>query len=245
MHRLLRHRPSPAMIVACLALLFSLGGTSYAAVALQANSVGTKQLKNSAVTTAKIKKGAVTGARVRSNSLTGANILESSLGQVPAAHSADNASALGGYAASSLARVATGSASAAVTSGSTSVTIASVSITAPTTGFVLVHGYVTANGGTGTFYVRVHDNSNSAVSPYYNGVTVAGAYMTGGNEAVFPVTAGTRSFSVTAEQSSASFTGYGTITALFVPFGSTGSPTVLSVKSGTPANTMPQVISRH
>ena len=56
--------PSPAMIVACVALFVALGGTSYAAVTLAANSVGTKQIKNSAVTAAKIKKGAVTTAKV-------------------------------------------------------------------------------------------------------------------------------------------------------------------------------------
>jgi hypothetical protein len=70
--------PSPAMIVACVALFVAMGGTSYAAVTLAANSVGTKQIKNSAVTAAKIKNGAVTttkvgrlpGARVRDTVLT-------------------------------------------------------------------------------------------------------------------------------------------------------------------------------
>ena len=56
--------PSPAMIVACVALFIAMGGTSYAAVTLAANSVGTKQIKNNAVTAAKIKKGAVTTAKV-------------------------------------------------------------------------------------------------------------------------------------------------------------------------------------
>ena len=41
MHRLVEHRPSPAMVVACIALLVALGGTSIAAVsALAPNSVG-------------------------------------------------------------------------------------------------------------------------------------------------------------------------------------------------------------
>jgi hypothetical protein len=48
-------RPSPAMVVACMALLFSLGGVGYAAVVLPANSVGTKQLKKNAVTASKVK----------------------------------------------------------------------------------------------------------------------------------------------------------------------------------------------
>jgi hypothetical protein len=48
-------RPSPALIVACLALLVALGGTGYAAIALPANSVGTRQLKNNAVVSSKVK----------------------------------------------------------------------------------------------------------------------------------------------------------------------------------------------
>jgi hypothetical protein len=51
-----RHRrPSPALVVACLALAVALGGTGYAAISLPANSVGTKQLKNNAVVAAKVK----------------------------------------------------------------------------------------------------------------------------------------------------------------------------------------------
>jgi hypothetical protein len=50
-------RPSPALVVACLALLVALGGTSIAAVSqlVPRNSVGTPQLKNNAVTSAKVK----------------------------------------------------------------------------------------------------------------------------------------------------------------------------------------------
>jgi hypothetical protein len=54
-HRLLRHRPSPALVLACAALLLALGGVSYAATVLPRNSVGTAQLKNNAVTSAKVK----------------------------------------------------------------------------------------------------------------------------------------------------------------------------------------------
>lgn len=51
----LRRRPSPALVVSCLALAVALGGTGYAAVVLPANSVGTKQLRNGAVIASKIK----------------------------------------------------------------------------------------------------------------------------------------------------------------------------------------------
>ena len=52
-------RISPAMIVALIALVFSLAGTSYAVTKLPSNSVGTAQIKNSAVTSQKIKDGSV------------------------------------------------------------------------------------------------------------------------------------------------------------------------------------------
>jgi hypothetical protein len=76
-------RPSPAMVVACVALGVALSGTGYAALKLPKNSVGTKQLKNSAVTNKKLARRAVTGAKVATNSLTGAQIKESTLGLVP------------------------------------------------------------------------------------------------------------------------------------------------------------------
>jgi len=48
-------RPSPAFVVACLALGVALGGTGYAAIVLPANSVGTAQLRNNAVIGSKVK----------------------------------------------------------------------------------------------------------------------------------------------------------------------------------------------
>jgi hypothetical protein len=49
-------------VIAYLALFVALGGTSYAAIKLPANSVGTKQIKNSSVTSAKIKDGSIQNA---------------------------------------------------------------------------------------------------------------------------------------------------------------------------------------
>jgi hypothetical protein len=81
MQKLIRRLPSPAMVVACIALAVALGGTSYAATRLPANSVGTKQLK----------LGAVTGVKVKRDSLTGAQINEMRLGTVPTAAKATTA----------------------------------------------------------------------------------------------------------------------------------------------------------
>ncbi len=83
MNRLIRHRPSPAMVVACLALLVALGGTSVAAVqALAPNSVGTTQLRAGAVTTAKLKTRNVTGSKLSLNAVTGATVANRSLSAV-------------------------------------------------------------------------------------------------------------------------------------------------------------------
>jgi hypothetical protein len=50
----MRHVPSPATIIACIALVVSLGGVSYAAGVLPKNSVGSKQLRKAAVKPSKV-----------------------------------------------------------------------------------------------------------------------------------------------------------------------------------------------
>jgi len=57
-----RHRPSPATVLASVALMAALGGTGYAAVVLPANSVGATQLKKDAVTSLKVKDGSLLAA---------------------------------------------------------------------------------------------------------------------------------------------------------------------------------------
>jgi hypothetical protein len=100
MRKLALRRPSPALVVACIALLIALGGTSIAAVTQVAkNSVGANQLKNNAVTNpkmannavkapelasnavvaAKIASNAVTGAKIAANAVTGAKIADGSV----------------------------------------------------------------------------------------------------------------------------------------------------------------------
>jgi len=56
MRHVLSRRPSPAMVVACIALAVALGPASYAAVSKVArNSVGTPELKNNAVISSKVR----------------------------------------------------------------------------------------------------------------------------------------------------------------------------------------------
>jgi hypothetical protein len=78
---LTRHRPSPALVIACAALLIALTGTSIAAVeaTVPKNSVGSAQLKNNAVTAAKIASNAVTAAKIASNAVTSAKVQNGTL----------------------------------------------------------------------------------------------------------------------------------------------------------------------
>ncbi len=75
------HGPSSATIISLVALFVALGGTTYAAVNLPANSVGTKQIKNGAVAEAKLKNNAVTSAKVKDYSLLAKDFKR---GQIPA-----------------------------------------------------------------------------------------------------------------------------------------------------------------
>lgn len=100
-----RGRPSPALVVAIIALIAALGGSAVAAktkLVLPKNSVGTRQIKSKAVTTGKLARNAVNAAKVASHSLTGSDINLAALGTVPTATSAAHAASadtLGGHAA--------------------------------------------------------------------------------------------------------------------------------------------------
>jgi hypothetical protein len=73
MNRILRRMPSPAMIVALVALFVALGGSAYALV----------------ITGGDVKNGSLTGKDLRKNTLTGTQIRESKVGKVPKAKMAD------------------------------------------------------------------------------------------------------------------------------------------------------------
>jgi hypothetical protein len=60
------------MVVACIALSIALGGVSYAATALPANSVGTVQLKNNAVKSTKVDNRSLKAIDIGAGQLTAA-----------------------------------------------------------------------------------------------------------------------------------------------------------------------------
>lgn len=108
MRKLIRP-PSPAMIVALIALFVALGGASYAVVNLPKNSVGAKQLRTGAVTSPKIRDNAIRSGDIANNTILGRDvradtlgpreIAESKLGTVPRASVADT---LGGLTAAQI-----------------------------------------------------------------------------------------------------------------------------------------------
>jgi hypothetical protein len=62
-------RPSPALIVAFVALFAAMGGIGYATGQLKPNSVKAKNIKSGAVTTDKIADGAVTTPKLAPNAV--------------------------------------------------------------------------------------------------------------------------------------------------------------------------------
>jgi hypothetical protein len=88
MRRILRRRPSPALVVATIALFLAAGGTTYA-LTLPSNSVGSAQIQagrvlNSklhpgAVSNSKMGRGAVTFSKMASNQMTSEKIKNGSL----------------------------------------------------------------------------------------------------------------------------------------------------------------------
>jgi hypothetical protein len=138
---------------------------------------------------------------------------------------------VGGYAANGLVRVASKTGSVSITGGGDFVA-ATVSITAPAAGFVLVNGTTTEEGGTCPCEVGnyVEDTVASTRSTWneYGTIDGSGNYASSTTSYVFPVSAGVRTFELRAFRFSGSGTNtvYGELTAMYVPFGSTGGSTL-------------------
>lgn len=110
MKRIAALRPSPALVIACIALFVALGGVSYGLATgsidsreiadntvrskdVRNNSVYTRDIRNNDVRDIDIRNGAVKGRDLAKRTITGDNINMAKLGQVP------DAAALGGIAA--------------------------------------------------------------------------------------------------------------------------------------------------
>jgi len=115
--RLSAFRPSPALVIACIALFVALGGVSYGLATgsidsreiadntirskdVRNNSVYSRDIRNNDVRDIDIRNGTVKGRDVAKSTLTGENINMAKLGRVP------DAAALDGVPASQYARPA-------------------------------------------------------------------------------------------------------------------------------------------
>ena len=108
MKRVLALRPSPALVIACIALFISLGGVSYGLATgfvssreIRNETIRTQDLRNNDIRAIDIRNSTIRSRDVALNTLTGSDIAESKLGQVP---SAANAESLGGLAPSNYLR---------------------------------------------------------------------------------------------------------------------------------------------
>lgn len=112
MRGLLRQRPSPAMIVALIALFVALGGSSYAVTRistknLRTGAVNSRVVKNNSLKSGDIRQESLTGNDIKTDSLKNADIDNGSLraktadsaGNATTADTATNANSLGGVAA--------------------------------------------------------------------------------------------------------------------------------------------------
>ena len=79
-------RPSPALLVAIVALFMALGGTSYAALKITG-----KNVENSSLKGVDIKNKSLEEKELKPDTLTGGRINEATLGTVPNAEHANNA----------------------------------------------------------------------------------------------------------------------------------------------------------
>jgi hypothetical protein len=98
MRRFIEKRPTPAMVIALIALFVTLGGT---AIALPRASVGSRAILDNSVTGFDIKNNSVRSRDIRDNAVQGIDVNESTLGTVP---NANNANAVGGTGLSDLLR---------------------------------------------------------------------------------------------------------------------------------------------
>jgi hypothetical protein len=85
-------RPTPALVVAFVALFAAMGGFGYAAVKLKPSSVKTKNIRAGAVTTDKLADGAVTTPKLAPDAVA------PNAARAANAANADNAAKLGGAA---------------------------------------------------------------------------------------------------------------------------------------------------
>jgi hypothetical protein len=91
-----RRQPSPALVIACLALFVALGGTVLAATKIDGHTIRVRSLPGNRLEVRslpgnRLQRGTIPGNRIARRSLKGEQIDVGTLGQVPSAAHADSA----------------------------------------------------------------------------------------------------------------------------------------------------------
>jgi len=242
------------MIVASLALVIAVGGTSYAASQVTSsniknNTIKSADIKNNSVASTDIKNSSVAGKDVKNNSLTGDDVNESTLGTVPKASSAAsatqalNAGALGGFGPTSLVRTARDAIDGGAVTGTTGATDAAVAnVAAPTA------GYLTIRAGSDV-YNAAGDSDEAACWIEFDGTEIGaservidldGAAGDVNHEencssnATVPVSPGVHNVTYVADPGVATTVfDETTLSVIFIPFGNDGTqPTSFAINKG-------------
>jgi hypothetical protein len=228
-------RPSPAMVVACIALVFAMTGAGYAAGMLGPNTVGTKQLKKNAVISSKVKNRSLLAVDFKAGQLPrGAQGPQGAQG--PPGPSNPNADTLNGYHANGLIRTALGAGPAfpsSVVLGSCATaetSVAEVSISVPGAGYVVVSGSVTARnvGAGGTTRAHLFPSSGPLSSYVYasvgNGAGQATLHTLSSHWVYQVAGAGTFTVQLRACTFAAGTDAFGgQVNAVYAPFGAAGT----------------------
>ena len=245
-------RPSPAMIVALVALVVSVGGNVTAAVmitsaGIQDNTIRSVDIRDETLKSVDIASGAVTGADVANNSLTGADVNESTLARVPSAASAANAQDAGrvdGLDANALTRVARmGAGTPLVLAVAEQTFGTALSITAPRAGFVMISGATTFfNEGCSslcTVAAKVRHIQGDSTSAVAQESLPPGQFFSNLAHAwVFPVNAGANTFDIRLWRGlgNGTLSGFNAeLAAVYSPFGRTGARTLATSEQAASA----------
>jgi hypothetical protein len=171
-NRIKRLQPSPAMVVALIALFMAMGGVGYAAA-----TIGSAQIKNNSVRGKDVKNYSLTGKDIKKNGIGGVTISESRLGTVPTAGALDATAVVNsggatvrGRNVSSSARTGTGRYQVIfkrdVRACVYNATLGSISATAPPSGVISVSSLPSSVNGV-TVRTGNDSNGNPANLPFH------------------------------------------------------------------------------
>ena len=174
----IRQSPSPAMVVAFIALFAALSGGAYAA-----KKIGSKNLRSNAVTTKKIKNGAVTGKKIKSRAVTNSRLGD---GAVTAAKIRDGAVgtaklADGGVTSAKLTPSERGEGFVTTRPdpislpATTAATVATLNL--PAGSFIVTAAASLGGGGVGANYILCELRDDGAVLTTGNGFVDLAVYM--------------------------------------------------------------------